>query len=104
MIKKSDKFAEKASIYEDLTPVRRKINREVRDCENVDFSFTRDGTIVAKLKGGSFININDAKDLSKIGLEIDISTFYDAEGSRGSYNDHSDHNQQGNNAERVVKA
>ena len=70
----------------------------------MDFSFTRDGTIVAKLKGGSFININDAKDLSKIGLEKDISTFYDAEGSRESYNDHSDHNQRGNNAERVVKA
>ena len=101
LIKKSDKFVEKASIYEDLTPVRRKINKEVRDCENVDFSFTRDGTIVAKLKGGSFININDAEDLSKIGLEVDIATFYDGESSRGSY---TDHNQRGNDTEGVVNA
>ena len=79
-IKDDAQFCERVSLYEDLTKARRNIFKTVKtkESDNVAFCFTKDGSIVTKMKNGQFVTIDDADDLFKIGIDqVDYSAFYD---------------------------
>ena len=77
-VKDNPTFSERVVIYEDLTTARRKLFKVVRESSEVDFCYTREGTIMAKWKDGQFVNVNHADNLSKIGMEtIDYAHYYD---------------------------
>ena len=51
-VKDNVNFSERVVIYEDLTAARRKLFKVVKESSEVDFCYTREGTIVAKRKDG----------------------------------------------------
>lgn len=79
-IREDASLGERVTLYEDLTKPRRILLKEVKNKENdnVAFCFTKDGSIIAKLKNGQFVTIENADDLFKIGMDqVTYSAFYD---------------------------
>ena len=72
----NNKLENKVYINEDITESRRKLLQHIRSSRSVDFCFVREGTIVCK-KGSSFVHVNDADDLFKLGAEdVEYADFY----------------------------
>ena len=74
---RNGKLEDKVFFNEDITECRRKLLEHIRGSRCVDFCFVREGTIVCK-KGNTFVHVNDADDLFKLGADdIDYGEFYD---------------------------
>ena len=68
-VKDNPRLENHVSISEDLTPARRKLLTKVRETERVEFAYVKDGAILAKLRRGPFVRVEDPDDLFKLGIE-----------------------------------
>lgn len=85
-IKANNTFEDKVSVYDDLTLPRRKLLKDIKEMENVDFCYTRDGTIICKLNDGTFKHVNSADDLFHLGIQqVDYAKYYNGVRENGSY-------------------
>ena len=57
-IKENSKFEERVVLVEDITESRCKLLKTVKESEQVDFAYVKDGVIVVKKRSGSFVKIN----------------------------------------------
>ena len=76
-IRQDNTFGERVSVYDDLTMARRTLMKDIKEMNNVEFCYSRDGTVICKLRDGSFKHINNADDLFHLGVDnIDYSKYY----------------------------
>ena len=72
---------ESYSLYEDLTKARRSLPKAVKSKGNDNvffFCFTKDGSLITKLKNGQLVTFDDVDDLFKIDIDqANYSAFYD---------------------------
>lgn len=84
-IKADNTFGDRVSVYDDMTMPRRKLMKDIKEMANVEFCYSRDGTIICKLNDGTFKHVNSADDLFLLGVEeVDYGKYYNGLMENGS--------------------
>ena len=76
---RAQRHHDKIVIYEDLTESRRRLREAAMRSKDVDFCFSRDGSITCKMTNGSWAEVNNSDDLLKVGVEgedLDHAKYY----------------------------